>query len=217
MKKITACLAILGMFFLPMTFGLDIKEGKHFKKIIEPCDGKDKCKNIINVTEYFTYICPGCAKLEANLKKWLKTKSADIQFIKIPMAFSSKTLQIQAKGYYVAKHFEKDAEYSRVMFRNIQKKHMPMRTEESIVELLVSLGIDKSVAAETMKSFALDIQLQANEEKTIKNKIFEMPTFVVNYKYKVNPKTAGGYDKLFEVVEHLLSMSRNNDKHEILR
>ena len=43
-----------------------------------------------------------------------------------------------------------------------------------------------------------------------------MPTFMVNYAYKANPQTAGGYDKVFKVIDHLLEMTRNKTKNEII-
>ena len=216
MKKFTVSLLMISMLILSNGFCLDVKEGKHFQKITEPCDETDKCAKVINVSEYFTYICPGCYKLEPKLEKWLTSKPEDVNFTKVPIAFSSKKLKNQAKGYYIAKHYGKDIEYSKMMFNNIQNKHIAMDSEDEIMALLVSLGIEQTNVEDGMKSFALDLQLRHDEEKIIKRKIFEMPTFMVNYAYKANPQTAGGYDKVFKVIDHLLEMTRNKTKNEII-
>jgi thiol:disulfide interchange protein DsbA len=207
-KRLLICISLL--FVFSTTFGSKIKEGTHYERIKSPCT--KEVVNHIEVTEYFTFACPSCYKLEQGLNSWLEKKPVNIVFKRIPLTFGSKTLRNQAKGYYVAKAFGKEHEYTEAIFTKIHLDDKAMSSKEAIVGLLISIGISKEDAQDSIDAMALDMQIISNEEKTIRNKILSMPTFVIDGKYKTDPSIAGGFDQYWHVVDYVIEIVDKENK-----
>ena len=193
--------------FPSLVMAEEFKEGKHYLSIPQTTKSaktQEEPSTAINVTEFFTFMCPGCFQLEKGIVKWKKNISKDITFIRVPVSMSSKPLQYQAKGYYVAEHFNKGQEYTTAIFTKNQVDRSPILTKEEVIALLVSIGIKKEEASDIMDSYTLEIQITNNEELAVSSKIFEIPTVVVNNKYRISPNTAGGFDKIWKIVDFLI-------------
>lgn len=185
-------------------------EGTHYKKL--PISLSKQCPGKVEIMEYFTFVCPSCYKLEQDLVKWLKNKPENVVFEKVPITFGSKALRFQAKGYYIAKIYNKSKEYTDAIFKKIHFDNKRMSSKESILDLLASIGISKKDALETMDSLSLDMQIKNNEEKTIKNRILAMPTFIVDGKYKTDPSIAGGFDQYWHVIDYIIDVVNQENK-----
>ena len=93
---------------------------------------------------------------------------------------------------------------------NLDNKRMS--SKQSIVDLLTSLGISKKEVLEAMDSLALEMQIKSNEEKTIKNRILAMPTFIFDGKYRTDPSIAGGFDQYWHVVNYIIDVVNQENK-----
>ncbi len=210
MRRIISAIYVAMLFIVLSANGLSIKEGKHYQKLVSPCE--KKCQGKVDIAEYFTFGCPSCYKLEQDLVSWLKNKPKNVIFTKVPLTLGSKILRKQAEGYYIAKIYGKERKYIDHMFKKIHRDNKAMSSEGTILELLGSIGIEKAKALETMNSFSLKMKIEENEEKMIKSKIFAMPTFVIGGKYKTDPNIAGGFDRYWDVVEHIVAKVEKENK-----
>ncbi len=81
---------------------------------------------------------------------------------------------------------------------------LPLTDQEDFVNWLVDNGIDKKHANDAFKSFSVRIKLNKSKINTVKYKTSGVPTFVVNGKYWVDSKHAGGEKRLFKVLDYLI-------------
>ncbi|NQY43880.1 MAG: thiol:disulfide interchange protein DsbA/DsbL [Legionellales bacterium] len=179
-----------------------IQEGQHYQKLASPC--KLECEGKVDLQEYFTFVCPSCYKLEQSMKDWLSSKPKNVIFSKIPLTLGAKALKMQAKGYYVAKIYDKEQQYVDMMFKKIHQDSKSMGSQGAILGVLEAIGIAKKDALQTLNSFSLEMKIEENEAKMIKSKIFAMPTIVIGGKYKTDPSIAGGFDNFWNVVDHII-------------
>ncbi len=68
----------------------------------------------------------------------------------------------------------------------------------------VENGVDKAKASNAFKSFSVRIKVNKSKLNTVKYKTSGVPTFVVNGKYWVDTKHAGGEKRLFKVLDYLI-------------
>lgn len=206
MKKLLWLIPMVSVCFAK---NIEIIEGKHFKKIEASCE--KNCNETVRIVEYFSFVCPGCYRVEREIDAWLKNKN-NIIITKIPITLDDKQMRMHAKGYYVAKHFDKDKEYTKILFDKVQREDKKMASKEAVSELLESLGISKQDINDAFASFSLEVQLSSDEEKMIRSKVLAMPTLIIGNKYKVNPQIAGGFDNFWQVVDHIVEKVRKENK-----
>ena len=74
-------------------------EGKDYTRLANP--GPVDKPGLIEVREFFWYGCGHCYNLEPHVVGWLKTKPADVNFVRTPAALNA-VWESNARGYYVA-------------------------------------------------------------------------------------------------------------------
>ena len=202
MKQILIFIWVVLVGIIGNVYAASIQEGKHYQKLASPC--KLECEGKVDIQEYFTFVCPSCYKLEQSMKDWLSKKPKNVIFNKIPLTLGAKALKMQAKGYYVAKIYDKEQQYIDMMFKKIHQDNKSMGSQGAILGALESIGIAKEDALQTLNSFSLEMKIEENEAKMIKSKIFAMPTIVIGGKYKTDPSIAGGFDNFWNVVDYIV-------------
>src|ERR1043166_750133 len=97
----TGLLLLLGLVKLASA-KTEFEPGKDYEQLnqSELTNTSDK-SNKVTVIEFFNYGCGACAFLEPKLNQWLQTKSAEINFEKVPVVFHSDW-EFLAKSYYIA-------------------------------------------------------------------------------------------------------------------
>lgn len=73
--------------------------GKQYKVLAEPIDTSSPSK--IEVTVFFSYICPHCAFLEPLERAWAQARPSDVVVRRVPVVWNS-FLVLFAEAYYVA-------------------------------------------------------------------------------------------------------------------
>jgi len=197
-------LATFVFFVFPIfSNALEIQEGKHYEVISkEKYTGKKPL-----VTEYFSINCLACAALEPVLSKWLENNKG-IEFKRIPVVFDD-SWKVGAKAYYVARHFKVEKKFVETIFKKaMESKSHQNFDKNAVIEILMSLGLKKESIENSLQSFSLDIQLKHDSDLMLKNKIFQIPVIVVNNKYKVTVKEAGGLPQMLNIVDELLKKNK---------
>ena len=83
-------------------------------------------------------------------------------------------------------------------------------SQDDAIDLLVANGADREVAVATLANEeTMKTALDANFKLLSKYKIAGVPTMLVNHKYQFDVTKAGGYEKVFEVVEETLKLPSN--------
>ena len=84
-----------------------------------------------------------------------------------------------------------------------------LEDNDDFIDWLVSNRVDKKKAESIFKSFTLKIKLNKSPINTVKYDITGVPAFIVNWKYLVDTTTAGGSDRVFKIIDFLISQERN--------
>ncbi len=157
----------------------------------------------VEVRELFWYYCPHCFNVEPLVENWLKKLPDSAKFIRQPAVFSDRW-EKGAIFYYVLEQLNEVDRLHGKLFDAVHLHKIPFVDNEDFINWLVDNGVDKDKASNAFKSFSVRIKLNKSKINTVKYKTSGVPTFVVNGKYWVDSKHAGGEKRLFEVVDYLI-------------
>jgi thiol:disulfide interchange protein DsbA len=172
------------------------EEGKHFK-IANPA-GKTAEPTIVEV---FSYGCPVCFKMDANISDWLKTKPANIKFLRIPHYGVHDDGGWLIKTFYTAEALGIAEQVHTPLFTllHVQNKHL--NNENDAVSFLLQFGKTDKIVREAMNGFAVDTKVRLAQAFVQKYRISGVPAFIVNEKYFTDG--AMGRENLFNVLTDL--------------
>lgn len=196
-KKLLALL-----FFIPsIALASSFVEGKDYQTLTNPSPKSDKTPS---VTEFFSYGCPSCYKLQTPLSEWVTKKGNAIKFEQVPVVFKP-TWALYAKAFYTTKLLAMSEKMNPVLFKAIQDEKANYDTPQAMVALFVSNGIDADVAKSAFEnSPSIDLHLNQANDLMMQYQIDSVPTLVVNNKYKTSVAMAGSPERLFEVLDYLI-------------
>ncbi len=157
----------------------------------------------IEVRELFWYYCPHCFNIEPLVQGWLKKLPATAEFVRQPAVFS-KRWETGAFFYYVLEELGELDRLHSILFNAIHLHKTPLRGQKNFVNWLVKNGVDRAKANAVFESFSVRVKVNQSKLNTLKYQANGVPTFVVNGKYWVDIKHAGGEVRLFKIINHLI-------------
>lgn len=188
-------------------------EGKQFKPVMTSASNPMRLKipeNKIVVVEFFSYGCPSCFNLEPTLEKWLKTKPADVEFKRIPVAFE-QGWDMYSKAYYTADALGILPKISPALFNAVQRKGEDLTSLQAMQQFFMANGVSKKDFKNTfIYSPGIDMALQRSKNLMTAYQINDIPTIVVNGKYYTTIELAKGNDqRMMQIVSFLISKEKN--------
>jgi len=161
----------------------------------------------IEVIEFFWYGCPHCYTLEPEVAAWVKKAPKDVVFKRVP-ASPSPAWEEGARIYYTLEAMGLIDQYHQKVFDTIHKDNVNLQNKRLREEWLAKNGIDVAKYNEAEKSFSVASKLARAKQMTQAYKVDGVPRVVVNGKYYTAGEIAGGYNRVFPVVDQLVEMSR---------
>ena len=169
--------------------------------IFSELEVQDQCAQP-TVIEFFAYQCPHCYKLEEHAKKWLANKADDVLFISVPTDLGRQEFTQFVAAHYVAERLGVLEQIKPLLFGVIHEG----KQINNILEAFVEAGADK---AEVEKAFQdvdyIKKRFDEGFELMKRYKVSSVPSVLVNYQYMTDVSKAGGYDKVFNVVDETLA------------
>ncbi len=165
----------------------------------QPTQNPDK----IEVIEFFWYGCSHCYSFEPTMAKWLKTKPANVEFIRQPAIFSALWGK-HAKAYFVAEALNVVDKVHADLFDAIQNKKQKLTSEDQLAEFFVARGVDETKFRETFNSFLIDAKLRQAKAMAPRYGITGVPAIIINGKYKTNGPLAKSHDNMIKVMNRLI-------------
>jgi thiol:disulfide interchange protein DsbA len=161
----------------------------------------------VEVIEFFWYGCPHCYSFEPSLSKWLKTKPANVEFIRIPAVFSEEWGK-HAKAYFTAEALGVIDAVHGDLFDGIQQakqagKH-ELETEDQLAKFFAAHGVKEADFREAYNSFMVDSKMRQAPALAAKYGITGVPAIIVNGKYRTNGTLAGSQEKMIDVINTLI-------------
>lgn len=161
----------------------------------------------IEVLEFFWYGCPHCYSFEPLLDKWLATKPADVEFIRVPGVLSANWLA-HARAFYVAQKLGVLDKIHQPLFDALHKEKKTIFTEEQLQAFFESHG----VAAEDFKRAYDSAETTTRIKQALllaqNYQVDGVPTVIINGKYRTSASQAGSYEALIQVIDALVARER---------
>lgn len=165
------------------------------------------------VLEFFAYQCPHCYKLEEFAEKWKKSKESNIKFQAVPTHLGHEQFGSFLIVHQAAKNLGLLEYAIPGLFKRLHEEKKAFSSPQEAVEFLVSIGATKDDAEKAINdNDKIKDGMDKNFALLAKYKIAGVPTMIVNHRYQFDVTKAGGYDKVFKVVEETLKLPSNCSK-----
>jgi protein dithiol oxidoreductase (disulfide-forming) len=180
------------------------QEGTHYWRI-EPALPTQAPAGKVEVDEFFSYGCIHCATFQPIVDKWKATPAAQkAHFVYVPATFNAP-FALFARGYYAADALGVREKTHQAMFDAVFVEQKQFRTIEEIADFYVAkAGIKKEDFLAAASSFTTETKLKRATKLLQEAGVDGTPNVVVAGKYRISGASAGGYDKLFDVVNFLV-------------
>lgn len=186
--------------------------GKDYE-VIDPALAVPVPHSKVHVTEFFSYGCPACNHFEPALEAWLAKKPSYIVFERVPAVFEPNW-DLLARAYYTARTLGVDQKIDPLMFNAIHKDGQNFDSEAAISDFFVKQGVNKKAFDDTFNfSPGIDAQILRGNNLMRKYRIMEIPTIVVEDKYKVTPRlTNGDSERMLKIVDYLVEKEKTGSR-----
>ena len=178
------------------------QEGTHYFKI-EPAQATATADKV-EVLEVFSYACIHCAHFEPFVVNWKKTMPADAQFGYMPAVFNP-TWEAFARAYYAAEVLGISKQSHEAMFKAVHEERRPFRSAEDLAKFYTAYGKTEQQVLDAMKSFGVEMKMNRSLQQVPKYGVDGTPTVIVAGKYRITGGSAGGMEKIFDVVNFLVA------------
>ena len=198
MKKILIAVLLV----LSVSVKAQFVEGKHYEVVGKVATEKP------TVTEFFSLFCGHCYQFESMLSLYKGGLKEGTQFEKshvdyIPRDNKAVSFGI-VKAFLSMKSLNVEKELIPAFFKHIHAEMKPIETEKTIKEIFMANGV---AAADFDKAY-MSKKVEADANKMIalwqEKKITNVPTMVVNGKYKINMQSVSSLDELTKLTNFLL-------------
>ncbi|MDP1603510.1 MAG: thiol:disulfide interchange protein DsbA/DsbL [Legionella sp.] len=191
-----------------MAFAEDFVAGKDYEVISGVTDKPTGAA--VSVTEFFSYGCPWCYKIEPLLSQWVTAQDQKIQFNRVPVVFN-KEWTYYAKAYYAADILGLGSKLNPLLFKAIQTDKQTLTSNQAMIDFFVAHGVDKETA-ESAFTHSTTIDMKVKEGNVIMGRfhINAVPAIIVNNQYKTDLQMAKGEERLFKVLDFLVAKAHKN-------
>jgi thiol:disulfide interchange protein DsbA len=185
------------------------KENQHFHRLVptQPTvGGADK----IEVAEFFWYGCPHCYDFERHINGWADTKPANVRFVRIPATWN-RGLELHAQLYYTeevlgANGTIKDpAVFRDAIFAEYHRRGNRLGSKDAIQTLFARFDVSADDFERAWSSFEVNQKMRVASDLARRYGIANVPSVIVNGKYRTGGAEAGSYEALLKVIDELVA------------
>lgn len=189
----------------------DYDEGTHYRLAREPSAPANPKR--IEVAEFFWYGCGHCNAFEPVIQKWAKARPADVDFVQFPNTLGRPVGVLHSKAYYAADSLGVLPKTHAALFDAIHNKHQMLDTDQQLAAFFnATTGILPDVFIGTLNGFAVDSRSRNAEALAKQYGVSSTPMIVVDGRYLVDARGAGGFDGMLKVTDYLINKARKERK-----
>ena len=194
---------LLGLFlcFPLIAWSADFVEGKDYQIIANPMADVAKTPG---VTEFFSYGCPWCYKIEPTLNEWSQKVGKSVTLNRVPVVFKPDW-ELYAKAFYTAKTLALSNKLSPLLFKAIQDEKKNLNTPQAMINFFAAQGVDREIAKSAFEnSSTIEMKVKEGMKMMAQYQINAVPAFVINNKYKTDLQMAGSPERLVQIMDYLV-------------
>jgi protein dithiol oxidoreductase (disulfide-forming) len=192
------------LFLMPMmAFADDFVAGKDYEVTSGTTD--NPASKSVSVTEFFSYGCPWCYRIEPALNQWVLQQDKKIQFNRVPVVFN-KEWTYYAKAYYAADLLGLGSKLNPLLFKAIQTDKQSLTSNQTMIDFFVAQGVDKETA-ESAFTHSTTIDMKVKEGNVIMGRfhINAVPALIVNNRYKTDLQMAKSEERMLKILDFLVA------------
>jgi len=181
--------------------------GKHYQLLEQPVRTRDSSK--VEVVEVFWYGCSHCYSFEPLVQQWKRNQSDDVDFWQSP-AIWNNSMETHARMFFTAKSLNVFDQVHEPIFAMMNVERKRLTDTDDIEDIFSDFGVDREKFRKTFTSFSVNSQVKQANARARSYKISGTPELVVNGKYRVSGREAGGQTEMLQVVDFLINKEREN-------
>ena len=181
------------------------KEGVHYEMLPEAVSTSDPTR--IEVVEVFWYGCSHCYSFESNINPWSRVLADDVNFQRVPAVWHA-TMGLHAKAYYTAKALKVLDKLHAAIFEAMNLKKQKLENQEDIAKIFVENGVSLERFNKVFNSKGIEMAVDLAMKKQERYRTQGTPEVIVNGKYRVSGRTAGGNESMLKVADFLIQKER---------
>jgi thiol:disulfide interchange protein DsbA len=185
------------------------QQGQHYARLMpaQPTvGGADK----IEVAEFFWYGCPHCYDFEPYINGWNENKPGNVRFVRMPAMWNG-ILVLHAKLFFTQEILARNgvikdaAAFHEAVFQEYHRRGNRLANEAAIQKLFERYNVSADEFESTWNSFEVSQKMRVAEDLARRYSVANVPTVVVNGKYRTGGGEAGSYPNLLEVIDELIA------------
>jgi protein dithiol oxidoreductase (disulfide-forming) len=154
---------------------------------------------MIEVREFFWYGCRHCYNLDPHIENWLKTKPADVNFVRTPAALNP-VWEANARGFYAVQTMGLEEKTHVALFQAIHVGNQRLFDQSSLASFYAGFGVNPATFASTYNSFAIGGKVAQSKALAQQYQLEGVPALVVNGKYLVRGEDARALATVNELI-----------------
>lgn len=191
-----------------ISHGADFVAGKDYEVLNK---ANKNSHQVVNITEFFSFGCPWCFRVEPAVDHWVEQHKNDIRFKKIPVVFN-KDWEYYAKAYYAAEALSLNSTINPALFKAILTDKTSLNNDQAMIDFFVKQGVTPEIAKSAFtQSPSIELSIKHGLALMARDHITAVPAFVVNGQYKTDLQMAKTEERLFEILDFLISLSNNTE------
>lgn len=197
---------LLILLLLPaLVFAETFVAGKDYEIV---GDGNDRAGGKIAVTEFFSYGCPWCFKLDPAITTWRQEQADTIQFNRVPVVFHPEWIYY-AKACYAAELLGLSNKLDPLLFKAIQTDKKHLDSDQAMIDFFIAQGVSKDMAESAFThSTMIDVKVGEGNALMGRFHINAVPAIVVANRYKTDLQMAQDEKRLFKVMDYLVTLAK---------
>ena len=186
-------------------------EGKDYV-VLKNQTTQSTASNKVKVTDFFSYGCPWCFKLDKPLDSWAEKNQNQVALQKVPVVFNKSWL-IYAKAYYTINALAPTQNIDDSLFEAIIDKNQKLSTPEEMATFLAQHGIKEESAQNALThSPSIDLQIQNDRQLMVSYQITAIPAVVIDNKYKTDLQMAQNKERFFAILDFLVEKASKSEQ-----
>ena len=179
--------------------------GKHYQVLANPATTEDPSK--IEVMEVFWYGCSHCYQFEPIIARWKDTIAADVHFARTPAVWRP-VMRTHAQVYYATQVLNAPDAIQDDIFALLAESPS-LEDQERFASIFERHGIAREDYLKAVNSFGVKSKVSQGEKRASKHyKIQGTPEIIVNGKYRISGRMAGGQAAMLSVADYLIDLER---------
>jgi len=181
------------------------KAGIHYEVLPQAVRTADPSK--FEVNEVFSYHCGHCYNFESVLEPWFESLADDVDVQRTPAVWQP-AMEVYARAYYSAVMLKVLDQVHMPIFEAIHVKRQPVRSEKDLVPIFAAAGVDSAKFSQVYNSFGMTSMVNQAKARGRSYRTQGTPEMVVNGKYRISSRMAGGFEGMLNVADFLIAKER---------